>query len=123
MELAATIDGGMRLAAALLAWRTAIALTGTPLMTVMKRVEPYAFFLFCSHMIMIWIGGQTLGRVSGPLGSPGYPAFFLIQPFLCLAAAIVISRALMEIAPGLVSLLSGGRLRGERRIQRILATA
>jgi len=123
MELIATADAGMRLAAALLAWRTAIALAGTSLMAVMKRVEPYAFFLFCSHMIMIWIGGQTLGRVSGPLGTPGYPAFFLIQPFLCLAAAMIIGRLVTEVSPGFASLLSGGRLRGEARVRRVLATA
>jgi surface polysaccharide O-acyltransferase-like enzyme len=123
MELIATADAGMRLAAALIAWRTAIALAGTPLMAVMKRVEPYAFFLFCSHMIMIWIGGQTLGRVSGPLGTPGYPAFFLIQPFLCLAAAMIIGRLVTEVSPGFASLLSGGRLRGEARVRRVLATA
>jgi surface polysaccharide O-acyltransferase-like enzyme len=122
-ELIAVIDGGMRLAAALLAWRTAIALTNTPLMAVMKRVEPYAFFLFCGHMIMIWLGGQTLGRVSGPLGSPGYPAFFLMQPLLCLVAAMIIGRVLMEVMPGLASLLSGGRLRGERRVRPVLAPA
>lgn len=121
-ELVATIDVGMRIAAALLAWRTAIALTSTPLMAVMKKIEPYAFFLFCSHMIMIWVGGQILGPMSGRLGSPGYPPFFLIQPLLCLGAAILIGRFLMEVAPGLSSLLSGGRLRGERRISHKLVT-
>lgn len=122
-ELVATIDVGMRLAAALLAWRTAVALTSTPLMGMMRRIEPYAFFLFCSHMIMIWVGGQLLGPLAGRMGTPGYPPFFLIQPLLCLGAAMLIGRFLTEIAPGLASLLSGGRLRGEPRARRILATA
>lgn len=122
-ELVATIDVGMRVAAALLAWRTAIALTSTPLMSLLKRVEPYAFFLFCSHMIMIWVGGQLLGPLAGRMGTPGYPPFFLIQPVLCLGATMLIGRFLAEVAPGVVWLLSGGRLRGEPRVSPVLATA
>jgi surface polysaccharide O-acyltransferase-like enzyme len=122
-ELVATIDVGMRLAAALLAWRTAVALTGTPLLAVMKRIEPYAFFLFCSHMIMIWLAGQPLGQLSGPLGAPGYPLFLVVQPALALATAIVLGRFLVGIAPDVAKLLSGGRLRAEVRARDVLATA
>lgn len=123
MELVAALDVGMRFAAALLAWRTAIALTGHPVMALLKRIEPYAFFLFCSHMILIWLGGQTLGQLSGPLGAPGYPVFLIVQPFLALAAAMLCGRLLVEIAPELAILLSGGRLRVERAAGGRLAAA
>lgn len=122
-ELVATIDVGMRLTAALLAWRTAIALTGTALMPVMRRIEPYSFFLFCSHMIMIWLGGQPLGRLSGPLGAPAYPFFLVVQPALVLAATVVLGRLLVAVAPDVAKLLSGGRLRVEPSRRAMLAPA
>lgn len=122
-ELVGTIDVGMRLAAAMLAWRTAMMLTRTPLMGLMRNIEPYAFFLFCSHMIMIWLGGQTLGKLSGPLGAPTYPLFLIIQPVLVLAATVVIGRFLVEVAPEAAKLLSGGRLRVERQRRNMIAAA
>ncbi len=123
-ELVAMVDVGMRFTAATLAWRTAVALVKTPAFPVLKRFEPYAFLLFCSHMIMIWLGGQTIGRFfAGPLGSPGYPLFLLIQPALVLAATVVLGRFLVEVAPDAAKLLSGGRLRGEPKMRPALATA
>jgi hypothetical protein len=122
-ELVASIDVGMRFTAAMLAWRTAIALAQTPLLAPMKRIEPYAFLLFCSHMIMIWFGGQTLGRLVGPFGTPGYPMLLVLQPVLVLAATIVFGRFLVEVAPDAAKILSGGRLRGAPKVKRILASA
>jgi hypothetical protein len=123
MELVAIVDISMRLSAAMLVWRSALALVDKPVAAVVKRVEPYAFLLFCSHMIMIWLGGQTLGSFSGPLGAPGYPVFFVLQPFLALAAAILLGRFMMEVAPGVGSLLSGGRLRARSRPRQVLVPA
>jgi len=111
MELVAAADTVTRVAAALLAWRTAIAIARHPFMALFARIEPYTFFLFCSHMILIWLGGQTLGRFSGPLGAPSYPLFLLIQPALALIAAIALGQLLLQTAPGVAKLLSGGRLR------------
>jgi len=123
MEIAAAADIAMRLSAAMLVWRTAIALADTPALALLKRFEPYAFLLFCSHMIMIWMGGQTLGAFSGPLGAPGYPLFFILQPFLALAATILLGRFLMLISPRVASWLSGGRLRAEPRLRPVLMAA
>ena len=75
-------------------------------------------------MIMIWLGGQTIGRFfTGPLGSPGYPLFLLTQPALVLVATVVLGRFLVEVAPNAAKLLSGGRLRGEPKVRPVLATA
>ena len=122
-ELVASVDVGMRVTAALLAWRTAVALADTWALPILKRVEPYSFLLFCSHMIMVWLGGQTIGRLAGPLGTPGYPFFLLIQPLLVLAATIILGRFLVEVAPGAAKWLSGGRLHGEPKMRPALATA
>lgn len=123
MELVAAADTVTRVTAALLAWRTAIAIARHPAMALFARIEPYTFFLFCSHMILIWLGGQTLGQFSGPLGAPGYPLFLLVQPVLTLAAAMVLGGLLLKVAPGTAKLLSGGRLRAEPPVRQALALA
>jgi hypothetical protein len=69
------------------------------------------------------MGGQTLGRFSGPLGAPGYPLFFILQPVLVLATTILVGRFLMLISPRVASLLSGGRLREEPGLRPMLMPA
>jgi hypothetical protein len=70
-----------------------------------------AFLMFCAHMTMIWFGGPALGKVTGPLGAPAYPALLLVQPLLVLAATAVLREALMALSPGLTAFLSGGTAR------------
>ena len=72
--------------------------------------EPYAFFLFCFHLILIWLGGPLVGRLTGPEGSPLWPLLFVLQPLLVLLPTILLVRALGRLAPRLAGILSGGRL-------------
>ena len=105
-----SVDLVMRFTTALffwaIAWRLAASRAAGPLL----RIEPYAFLMFCVHLIMMWLGGPLIGKVTGPLGSPLYPAFLLSQPVLVLAATILLGLALKTIAPSWAALLSGGRL-------------
>jgi hypothetical protein len=89
-----------------IAWRLAKSRASAPLL----RIEPYAFLMFCSHLIMMWLGGPLLGRITGPLGAPLYPAFLLLQPLLVLGATLVLGQALKAAWPSAATLLSGGRL-------------
>ncbi|CCW19177.1 hypothetical protein EBBID32_35430 [Sphingobium indicum BiD32] len=108
------IDLVVRIAAALAFWRLAWALAGSGARAVLLRIEPFAFFLFCAHLILIWLLGPLLGKVFGPLGSPLYPLYLLIQPLLVLGAVMLIATALRWIAPGAAAMLSGGRIRRVR---------
>lgn len=108
------LDLALRFAAALAVWRIAYALAGSRFGDMLLKVEPYMFFMFCLHLILIWFGGPVLGFVTGPLGSPLYPVFLLTQPFLILAASIGLGHVLLRVAPGAAKLLSGGRLRAPR---------
>ena len=81
---------------------------------MMLRIEPYAFFLFCAHLILIWLGGPLLGKLFGRMGSPLYPLYLILQPLLVLASVMVMGLALQRIAPRAAAVLSGGRLRGGR---------
>ncbi len=106
----ALLDLITRLAAALAFWRVANVVAHSPLRTFVLRIEPYAFFLFCCHLILIWLAGPAIGRLSGPLGAPLYPAFLLIQPILALGASILLAKGIVRLSPRAARLLSGGRL-------------
>ena len=106
----AVLDMAVRVVAALAFWRLSWALAASPARGMLLRIEPFAFFLFCSHLILIWLGGPVLGALFGALGSPLYPAFLLVQPLLVLIAVILLGSLLSRVAPGLARLLSGGRL-------------
>lgn len=104
------LDMGVRMTAALAFWRLAWWLAGSAARGILLRVEPYVFFLFCAHLILIWLGGPVLGGVFGRLGAPLYPVYLIAQPFLTLIVVILIGNLLGKVAPGAARLLSGGRL-------------
>ena len=105
------LDLAVRIAAAIAFWRIAWALAGSVARGLLLRIEPFAFFLFCAHLILIWLGGPVLGAVFGPMGSPLYPVYLILQPLIVLAVVVMIGLALQRIAPGAATFLSGGRLR------------
>lgn len=106
----AALDLALRVSAALFFWRLAWGLAGTHARNGLLRLEPFVFFLFCSHLILIWLLGPVLGLAFGKLGDPLYPVYLLIQPALVVIAVVAIARLLMRFAPSAASLLSGGRL-------------
>ena len=106
------LDLAVRVAAATCFWRLSWALAGSPIRGVLLKIEPFAFMLFCSHLILIWLGGPVLGALFGKLGSPLYPAYLLIQPLLVLIAVLLLGSLLSRAWPGLAKVLSGGRLQG-----------
>ncbi|UZW55284.1 acyltransferase [Sphingobium sp. JS3065] len=106
----AVLDMAVRVAAAVFFWRLAWTLAGGAARGMLLRIEPFAFFLFCSHLILIWLGGPALGILFGKLGSPFYPAYLLVQPLLVLLTVLLLGSLLSRAAPGLAKLLSGGRL-------------
>jgi hypothetical protein len=113
-QLASALDLATRATAALFYWAVAWRLAASRLSAPLLRIEPYAFLMFCSHLIMIWLLGPLIGRVTGPLGSPLYPAFLLLQPILVMLAAIGLGRAIRLCSPPAAKILSGGRLAPSR---------
>jgi Acyltransferase family len=109
-HMMATLDLATRVAAALFFWRIANACAASRAREALLAIEPYAFFLFCCHLILIWIGGPILGQWTGAAGSPLYPLFLITQPLLVLAASITLAQALIAISPAAARILSGGRL-------------
>lgn len=106
----AVLDLFTRVAAAVAFWRVAWALAGTVAAAPIKRVEPYMFLMFCGHLIVIWTLSPMVGHWIGPLGSPGYPAFLLLQPVAALVIAIGFAKLVLLVWPGAAAVLSGGRI-------------
>lgn len=107
----AAVDLVARLCAALFFWRLAWGLAGTSARTLIKRVEPYAFFMFCFHLTLIWLLAPVIGHWTGPLGSPAYPPFLILLPLLVLGASMAVGWALTRVWPSAATILSGGRLK------------
>lgn len=100
--------------AALLFWFASVSLAQTRVKPILLRAEPYIFILFCSHVLFLRVTGSVLGGVFGRFGDPLFPVYFLLQPFIALAAAVLLGKLLHRIWPALGSLLSGGRFRPAR---------
>jgi len=108
--LMVSVDLMMRCATALFFWSIAWRLADSRAAKFLLRFEPYAFLMFCSHLIMIWLGGPFIGQWTGTMGSPFYPAFLLAQPFLVLGVTVLLGLGLRAISPAAAELLSGGRI-------------
>lgn len=104
------IDLLMRASAGLLVWRGAMALARSGAAGRLLAFERYAFVLFCSHSVFMWLIAPVIGSFSGPMGSAGWPLFFLLQPLLALGFAMAFARVVGSFAPKTAKLLSGGRL-------------
>ena len=119
MNIIAELDAqeAARIAAIFAVWRLAWALTKTRAADVLYRIEPYMFFYFCAHLILLWLFGPMIGTLTGKLGSPLYPVYLLAQPFLIMAAVFAIAQGLLAVAPRAAKVLSGGRL--ERKTPKV----
>ena len=101
----------VRVTAALAFWRLAWELAQGRTGRIILRFEAYAFFMFCCHLILIWLAGPLIGKLTGPMGSPLYPVYLILQPFMVLAASVGLARLLLSLWPGAALVLSGGRVR------------
>ena len=110
VPLTASLDVLLRLAAAAMVWGLCWRLVTSSAAALLTALEPYVFLVFCDHLILMWLGGPLVGRLTGPLGSPLYPPFLVLQPVLVLAASVVLGQGLIRLSPRLARLLSGGRL-------------
>lgn len=114
----AAFDLALRVAAAAFFWKLAWTLAVWPGRSRILRIEPYAFFYFAAHLIVIWLGGPLLGKLTGKLGAPLYPLGLLLQPVLVALIVIPAAALLDRHAPAIASLLSGGRLDRRRTTER-----
>lgn len=118
------LDLVLRIAAAAAFWRMSWALAASPARPMLLRIEPYMFFLFSGHLILIWLFGPMVGGIFGKMGTPFYPFYLILQPLMVLGVVMLVGGGLCRIAPAAAGILSGGRLKKpERQTVSRLATA
>jgi hypothetical protein len=117
LHLIAAVDLVTRAAVALLVWRLAIGLARRPVGARLLGLERYAFFLFCSHLLFMWLIAPQLGALTGTMGHPAWLGLFLVMPLLALVFAIGLAKLVETLSPAAADLLSGGRL-GRDQIER-----
>lgn len=110
-ELVAAFDNLVRVVAAVFFWKLAGMLAAGNASFAIRRIEPYAFLLFCCHVLLIWIFAPMIGPWFGRFGEPGYPVFLLLQPALAMLGAVIIGCGVKAVSPALAGILSGGRLK------------
>lgn len=98
-----------RFGVALLFWTACLYIQRSPAYPAFARVETIIFIAFCSHFILF----RAMGMVLNP-ETPLLPLIFLIQPVIAIAAAFALSWLLERVAPWLLILLNGGRIRKAR---------
>ena len=109
------LDIALRFAAGAFFWAAAWRIARRAPADWLLKAEPFAFLMFCAHVTMIWLVGPLIGRVTGPLGSPLYPLFLIVQPPLVLLATVGVGRTLVRLAPAAAKVLSAGRLPARAR--------
>lgn len=100
-----------RLFGGLTIWTLAAKLVGTRWHVRLAALTPYVFVAFCSHYLvlsLLWSGAlePLLGDSTNPLFLP----WFVIAPFVAIAAAALLVESSARLHPPLAMLLTGGRV-------------
>ena len=84
-----TLDTLLRITMAAAFWRLTGLMRKSSLAEPFMRLEPYAFFLFCSHAILFNFAGIVFRRFFGNYGSDLFPITFFTLPVLAVVAAVI----------------------------------
>lgn len=88
-QLRVGLDCALRITMAAAFWRLTELVRRSSFAKVMTRLEPYTFFLFCSHAILFQFGGILFRRVFGNYGSDLFFVTLFTLPLLAVVAAVV----------------------------------
>lgn len=103
-----TLDTLLRVTMAAGFWGLTEFIRRSRLADFFMRLEPYAFFLFCSHAILFNFGGIVFRRAFGNYGSDLFPITFFTLPVLAVVAAVAGVQIIGRSAP-LLFLFNAGR--------------
>ncbi|CAM5299389.1 surface polysaccharide O-acyltransferase-like enzyme [Aquamicrobium terrae] len=88
-------------------WLLTGAIRHSALATLCTRLEPYAFFLFCSHAILFNFLGIAFRRFFGNYGSDLFPLTFFSLPVIAVICAVLGLRVI-GASPALLFLFNAG---------------
>lgn len=87
-----------------------------------KPWAPYAFLIYCAHYPLILYVKSVLGKLWGPESEAALVAHYFVTVALTLASIALLTRMLAALSPGLLGVLSGGRL-GSGPAEIVVATS
>jgi fucose 4-O-acetylase-like acetyltransferase len=99
-----------RLAGALLFWQIAVWASNSALRPLILGIEPFVFFFFCSHALILNAAWRGLALLGVTYADPSYQFFFVTAPLTSLALSMIGAAMLLRLAPKFLRLLCGGRL-------------
>jgi fucose 4-O-acetylase-like acetyltransferase len=99
-----------RAAGALMFWMLTDLAVRSRLKPGLFAVEPFIFFFFCAHALVLNASWRALTPLGLTYGDPAYQVYFLSAPFTTLAICMAGALILLRIWPGLLKALCGGRL-------------
>ena len=99
----------IRFPAAVLFWWMALVLSRSRLGARLAALEPYIFFVFCSHMLILTVMWFIWQQPFGGYYDAPYPVFYFAAPVAALLVGIIAARVLDRLAPPLFALINGGR--------------
>ena len=86
--LRTTLDGLLRITMAAAFWRLTEVVRRSSLAEFATWLEPYTFFIFCSHAILFQFGGIAFRPVFGNYGAEFFWVTFLTLPLLAVISAV-----------------------------------
>lgn len=105
-----------RLFVSLSVWTLLPFLTAEWIRIAVKRCTPYVFAAFCCHHLVLTIVFFSAWQpVFGDRDGPLFIVWFLVAPFLSLAAAVAIVAFARMVHPQAADILTGGRLAAHAR--------
>jgi hypothetical protein len=100
-----------RFAVAMLMWRMAVSIARSEgrFGTVLERLEPVIFLVFCSHMLTISVLAVLFSGLGLWVTSPVYPLVFVLQIPVVIAVALLLDHLGELYAPRLLAVMSARR--------------
>jgi hypothetical protein len=99
-----------RLSVAYLFWCASLWLTAFPVGARVARVEPYIFFVFCSHELVLKMFVPVGSTLFGGYYAPTYPIYFFLQPVLALGVGVAGCWLMARAAPALLRPFNAGKV-------------
>ncbi|MEF2070646.1 acyltransferase family protein [Consotaella aegiceratis] len=107
-SLRLTLDTLLRITMGAATWRLTKVLNETTFGDVCANLEPYVFFMFCSHGILFVFAGIVFRRFFGNFGDDLFPITFFLLPVIGLLASVAALQIIRGV-PSLLVLFNAGR--------------
>lgn len=100
----------LRVVGVIAVWSASAYLVRTRMGRIGVTLSPAAFFIFCSHLPLILFVKEAFGRLIEPQTDMAHLGVYFGSVATCFALIALAMAVLQRLAPGLLRILSGGRV-------------